>query len=600
MRVSRLMLVTLRDAPADAEVISHQLLLRGGFIKRVTSGIYAYMPLLLKVIKKITSIVQEELDAKGCLETLLPQLHPADIWRQSGRWDGYTAGEGIMFHLTDRQDRELGLGPTHEEVITRIAGDILQSYKQLPINLYQIQTKFRDEIRPRFGLMRSREFIMKDAYSFHANEQSLKSTYLEMNEAYERIFKRCGLEIVAVDADSGAIGGAESREFMVTADAGEDLILLTPDKKYAANQEKASSYPSRADALEKGEEKLINTKDQTTIKDLCFNQNFSPDQVVKVIILLATLDNDIHQPILISIRGDQELNEVKLINIISKHLNTSVISLSTVSIKELRKEGLTDIPFGYIGPDLKDSSLDKSPKWKHSFIRFVDHTAADLESFICGANVIDHHKIFATWSSLGELPKVVDIRKAIPGDISLHDKTQKLFAKRGIEIGHIFQLGRKYSSSLDASFTNESGRQEPFWMGCYGIGISRLAQAAVEQNHDENGIIWPLSIAPFEVIIVIANVKDEAQFKLANEIYFELKEQGVDVLIDDREERAGVKFKDADLIGIPWKVIAGRESSSRKVELAHRTTKTSKSLDSKEAIKELVSEISKYKKSLLP
>ena len=228
MRVSRLMLVTLRDAPADAEVISHQLLLRGGFIKRVTSGIYAYMPLLLKVIKKITSIVQEELDSKGCLETLLPQLHPAEIWKQSGRWDGYTAGEGIMFHLTDRQGRELGLGPTHEEVITRIAGDILQSYKQLPINLYQIQTKFRDEIRPRFGLMRSREFIMKDAYSFHANEQSLKSTYLEMNEAYERIFKRCGLEIVAVDADSGAIGGAESREFMVTADAGEDLILLTP------------------------------------------------------------------------------------------------------------------------------------------------------------------------------------------------------------------------------------------------------------------------------------------------------------------------------------------------------------------------------------
>jgi len=600
MRVSRLMLVTLRDAPADAEVISHQLLLRGGFIKRVTSGIYAYMPLLLKVIKKITSIVQEELDAKGCLETLLPQLHPAEIWKQSGRWDGYTAGEGIMFHLTDRQDRELGLGPTHEEVITRIAGDILQSYKQLPINLYQIQTKFRDEIRPRFGLMRSREFIMKDAYSFHANEQSLKSTYLEMNEAYERIFKRCGLEIVAVDADSGAIGGAESREFMVTADAGEDLILLTPDKKYAANQEKASSSPSRADALEKGEEKLISTKDQTTIKDLCLNQNFPPNQVVKVIILLATLDNDIHQPILISIRGDQELNEVKLINIISKHLNTSVISLSTVSIKEIRKEGLTDIPFGYIGPDLKDSSLDRSPKWEHNFIRFVDHTAADLESFICGANVIDHHKIFATWSSLGELPQAVDIRKAIPGDSSLHDKTQKLVAKRGIEIGHIFQLGRKYSSSLDASFTNESGKQEPFWMGCYGIGISRLAQAAVEQNHDENGIIWPLSIAPFEVIIVIANVKDEAQFKLANEIYFELKEQGVDVLIDDREERAGVKFKDADLIGIPWKVIAGRESSSRKVELAHRTTKTSKSLDSKEAIKELVSEISKYKKSLLP
>ncbi len=600
MRVSRLMLVTLRDAPAEAEVISHQLLLRGGYIKRVTSGIYAYMPLLLKVIKKITSIVQEELNAKGCLEMLLPQLHPAEIWKQSGRWDGYTAGEGIMFHLIDRQERELGLGPTHEEVITKIAGDILQSYKQLPINLYQIQTKFRDEIRPRFGLMRSREFIMKDAYSFHANEKSLKHTYLEMNDAYERIFKRCGVETVAVDADSGAIGGAESREFMVTADAGEDLILLSPDKKYAANQEKASSHPSRANILEKGKPKLIKTKGQSTIKDLCLEQNFLPDQVVKVIILLATFDNNIHQPILISIRGDQELNEVKLINVITKHLHRNVINLSTVSIKEFNKEGINNIPIGYIGPDLKDSYLDKSTKWEHSFIRFVDHTAANLKSFVCGANIVDHHTIFATWSSLGVLPKVVDIRKAIPGDSSLHDKTQKLIAKRGIEIGHIFQLGRKYSSSLNASFTNESGKQEPFWMGCYGIGVSRLAQASVEQNHDKDGIIWPLSIAPFEVIIVIANVKDDSQCKLANEMYFKLRDQGVDVLIDDRAERAGVKFKDADLIGIPWKVIAGRDSSSRKVELVNRTTKTSKSLDAAEAIKKLISEISTYKKSLLP
>ena len=265
MRVSRLMLVTLRDAPADAEVISHQLLLRGGFIKRVTSGIYAYMPLLLKVIKKITSIVQEELDAKGCLETLLPQLHPAEIWKQSGRWDGYTAGEGIMFHLTDRQDRELGLGPTHEEVITKIAGDILQSYKQLPINLYQIQTKFRDEIRPRFGLMRSREFIMKDAYSFHSTEESLKYTYREMNDAYEKIFKRCGLEIVSVDADSGAIGGAESREFMVTANAGEDLILLSPDKQYAANQEKAIAHPSAPIPLTRKKAADLDTKNQKTM-----------------------------------------------------------------------------------------------------------------------------------------------------------------------------------------------------------------------------------------------------------------------------------------------------------------------------------------------
>ncbi len=599
MRVSRLMLVTLRDAPADAEIISHQLLIRGGFIKRVTSGIYAYMPLLLKVIKKITSIVQEELDSKGCLETLLPQLHPAEFWKQSGRWEGYTAGEGIMFHLIDRQDRELGLGPTHEEVITKIAGEILQSYKQLPVNLYQIQTKFRDEIRPRFGLMRSREFIMKDAYSFHASEESLKCTYREMNDAYEKIFKRCGLEIVSVDADSGAIGGAESREFMVTANAGEDLILLSPDKQYAANQEKASSYPPKATLLKRGEPKLIETKGMSSIKALCNDQDFSPDQVIKVIILLALLEDNSSQPILVSIRGDQELNEVKLINVITKHLNKNVISLSIISIKDLNEEGINDIPFGYIGPDLDDSYLNRSLKWKHNFIRFADHTAANLETFICGANLIDHHKIYATWTSLGELPEVVDIRKAIAGDSSLHNSSQKLIAKRGIEIGHIFQLGRKYSSSLVSNFTNESGKQEPFWMGCYGIGISRLAQAAVEQNHDNNGIIWPLSIAPFEVIVIIANVKDETQCRLANEVYLELKDKGIDVLIDDREERAGVKFKDADLIGIPWKVIAGRDSSSKKVEIAQRRTKDSKSVDSQEAIKELISEISKYKKSLL-
>ncbi len=599
MRVSRLMLVTLRDAPADAEVISHQLLLRGGFIKRVTSGIYAYMPLLWKVIKKITFIVQEELNAKGCLETLLPQLHPAEIWKQSGRWDGYTAGEGIMFNLIDRQEREFGLAPTHEEVITKIAGEILQSYKQLPVNLYQIQTKFRDEIRPRFGLMRSREFIMKDAYSFHANEQNLKYTYTEMNDAYERIFKRCGIETVAVDADSGAIGGAESREFMVTANAGEDLILLSPDKKYAANQEKASSHPPSANILKKGKPKLIETKSQMTIKELCLEQNFSPDQVIKVILLLAKLDNSLSQPILISIRGDQDINEVKLTNVISKHINSNVIKLSALSIKDLKEQGINNIPFGYIGPDLEDSYLKQSIEWENKFIRFADHTAANLESFVCGANVVDYHKIYATWSSLGESPEVVDIRKAIPGDSSLHDKNQKLIAKRGIEIGHIFQLGRKYSSSLEASFTNESGKKEPFWMGCYGIGISRLAQAAIEQNHDKNGIIWPLSIAPFEVIVVVANMKDEVQYKLANEVYLDLKDKGVDVLIDDREERAGVKFKDADLIGIPWKVIAGRESSSRKVELVHRTRKDPKLLDSNEAIKELISEISNYKKSLL-
>lgn len=327
MRVSRLMLVTLREAPADAEITSHQLLLRGGFIRRVSSGIYAYMPLMWKVIQKIIAIVQEELNSKGCLEVLLPQLHPAELWEKTGRWNAYTAGEGIMFNLKDRQGRELGLGPTHEEVITQLAGEILRSYKQLPINIYQIQTKFRDEIRPRFGLMRSREFIMKDAYSFHSNESELKSTYLEMESAYKNIFSRCGIEVVGVQADSGAIGGAASEEFMVTAEAGEDLILLSSDGKYAANQEKAISYAKEANPLQKKDIAIIETKNQKTIGDLCLNQPFTADQIIKVVLMLAVLESNEVQPILLSIRGDQEVNEIKLSNEISNHLSRGVISI---------------------------------------------------------------------------------------------------------------------------------------------------------------------------------------------------------------------------------------------------------------------------------
>ncbi len=598
MRVSRLMLVTLRDIPAEAEISSHQLLVRGGFIKRVTSGIYAYMPLMWKVIKKITLIVREELDAKGCLETLLPQLQPAELWQQSGRWDGYTAGEGIMFNLTDRQGRELGLGPTHEEVITKIAGETLQSYKQLPVILYQIQTKFRDEIRPRFGLMRSREFIMKDAYSFHSNEKDLKETYSKMNDAYQRIFKRCGLETVGVEADSGAIGGAESREFMVTAEAGEDLILLSPDKSYSANQEKAQSNPPKAHILEKREPILIETKNQKTIPEITLNHGFHATQIIKVIMLLVLLENNIKQPILLSLRGDQELNEVKLSNEISKHLNKSVISLKIISTNDIENQGIQEIPFGYIGPDLNNSYLQKAKDWQKEFIRFADKTVSEIDYFVCGANIINKHLAYTTWDKIGGLPHIVDVRKAMAGDELISNSDQKLIEKRGIEIGHIFQLGRKYSSSLNANFTNESGVEEPFWMGCYGIGISRLAQASVEQNHDESGIIWPLTIAPFEVIVVIANIKNDIQKKLGESMYAQLQTKGIDVLLDDRNERAGVKFKDSDLIGIPWRIVAGRDSDSGKVELINRAKHNSKLLDSKIALQEIVEEIKRCKSSI--
>jgi len=584
------MLNTLRDVPAEAEIISHQLLVRGGFIKRLTGGIYAYMPLLWKVLKKITLIVEEELSTRGCLQTLLPQLQPSEIWEKSGRWKSYTEGEGIMFSLKDRQGKKLGLGPTHEEVITQIISQTIQSYKQLPINIFQIQTKFRDEIRPRFGLMRSREFIMKDAYSFHANENDLQSTYSEMRNAYQNIFTKCGLDFVCVEADSGAIGGAASQEFMVTAESGEDLILISSDGKYGANQEKAVSIIEEGELLEINKPSIIETPNLKTIEELCTHNNFHPSQIVKVVAYLATCDNNKKYPILVSIRGDQEINEIKLSNEISFKLKQNVLEIRTISNEDIEKQGITNIPFGFIGPDLSDDLIKQSKGWEKRFIRIADNSVKDLKSFICGNNNKDEHKIFYNWNLIITEQLICDIRKAKLGDRCIHDKTQKLQECRGIEIGHIFQLGKKYSKSLNATFTNEKGIEENFWMGCYGIGISRLAQAAVEQNHDDLGIIWPVSIAPFEVIIVIANIKNAEQKSLADDIYQKLLENRVDALLDDRDERAGIKFKDADLIGIPWRIVVGREASSGLVELHNRKTKTTESLNLESVLKKLSEE----------
>ena len=591
MRVSRLMLITLRDVPSEADIISHQLLVRGGFIRRLTGGVYAYMPLLWKVLKKITTIVEEELTDKGCLQTLLPQLQPSELWEKSGRWKSYTEGEGIMFSLKDRQGKELGLGPTHEEIITQIISETIHSYKQLPINIFQIQTKFRDEIRPRFGLMRSREFIMKDAYSFHANEDDLKSTYLEMNNAYQNIFKKCGLDFVAVDADSGAIGGAASQEFMVTAASGEDLILISPDGKYGANQEKAVSIIEKEKEFIKiNKPSIIHTPNQKTIEELCDKNNFHPSQIIKVLLYLAKSDDNRKYPVLISIRGDQEVNEIKLLNQISNLLNKNILDIRPITNEDIHKEGISNIPFGFIGPDLSDAVLSKSKAWEKKFLRFSDLSVKDLKSFICGNNLKDQHRLFYSWNLINIESQICDIRKAKAGDRCIHDQNQKLKECRGIEIGHIFQLGKKYSKSLNANFTNEKGFESPFWMGCYGIGISRLAQAAVEQNHDDSGIIWPISIAPFEVIIIIANIKNVEQKNLAEEIYQKLIKNGVDALLDDRDERAGLKFKDADLIGIPWRIVAGREAKSGLVELHNRQSKITESLDLTSVLKKLAEE----------
>jgi len=591
MRVSCLMLVTLRDVPADAEIASHQLLLRGGYIRRVGSGIYAYMPLMWRVLRRISSIVREEMDATGALETLLPQLQPSELWERSGRWQGYTAGEGIMFNLEDRQGRRLGLGPTHEEVVTALAGDLLRSYRQLPVTLYQIQSKFRDEIRPRFGLMRGREFIMKDAYSFHADEADLRSCYEAMDGAYRRIFERCGLQAVAVDADSGAIGGAASQEFMVTAEAGEDLILMSESGDYAANLEKAVSIPPDAVALPAGERRVIDTPGQHTIEALCQNQALEPSQVVKVLALVARMESGAMRPLLVSLRGDQELNEVKLTNALAAHLGEGVLDLSPVSPEQIGSQGLQAWPFGALGPDLEDGILQGAKSWAHSFLRFADPTALELDRFVCGANEPDRHRWGWSWADLGTAPIQVDLRNARAGDRCFSDPSQQLIERRGIEVGHIFQLGRKYSSAMEATFTNADGGQEPFWMGCYGIGVSRLAQAAVEQHHDEGGICWPLAIAPFQVIVVVASMQDDTQRQLGEQLYSQLLEAGIDALLDDRNERAGVKFKDADLIGIPWRLVVGRDAADGRVELVERQNRSTAVLPQGEALEKVISAI---------
>ena len=574
MRVTSFPLTTLRDAPSEAEIISHKLLLQGGYIRRVSSGIYAYMPLMLKVIEKISSIIDEELIKIGCSKLLLPQLHPSELWEKSGRWEGYTAGEGIMFNLKDRQERAYGLAPTHEEVITTIASEIINSYKQLPFCYYQIQTKFRDEIRPRFGLMRGREFIMKDGYSFHSSESDLKIFYKKMEKSYENIFKNCGLETIGVDADSGAIGGAASKEFMVTAYSGEDSILFTKSGSYAANIEKAISIPKESKPLLEFDQTLIKTPNQKTIDDICKFLNLDETQIVKVILYLGEFEDNTKVPIAACIRGDQFINEIKIFNLLNEIYESNLINLSIIENKSSIRKNLFDLPMGYLGPDITDEIINKNCPWEKQWIRIVDYSASNLTSFISGANQVGFHKYFKSWKSIDKTFITSDIRNAQEGDFISPDKEETLIEKKGIEIGHIFQLGQKYSEKLNAKFSNSNGGLENLWMGCYGIGVTRLAQAAIEQNHDKDGICWPIQIAPFKVVIIPTNFKDPIQKKLSEEIYIEFQRNNIDVLLDDRDERAGVKFKDADLIGIPFRIIIGRDAINNQVELVSRSKKS--------------------------
>lgn len=578
MRLSQLLLTTLREDPAEAEIPSHKLLLRAGYIRRIGSGIYAYLPFMWRVLQKVSTIVREEMNATGAQECLLPQLQPAELWQESGRWDTYTKAEGIMFSLVDRQQRELGLGPTHEEVITAIARDMIRSYRQLPQTLYQIQTKFRDEIRPRFGLMRGREFIMKDAYSFHCDEDSLKQTYQAMHTAYTNILTRCGLKFRAVDADSGAIGGSGSQEFMVLAAAGEDEILYTEDGHYAANVEKAVSLPVDAAVSPFSSYQKLATPGTETIEKMATFLKCSPSCVVKNVLYQATYDSGQTVLVLVSIRGDQEVNDVKLHNELTKlsgdYGGTAVIGLTVPDAAAQEKWASKPLPLGYMAPNLSDDYIQSQKNIVPKFLRMVDQTAVTLQNFATGSDETGYHVVGGNWGKDFVLPPlVVDVRKATAGDRAIHDPTQQLQTARGIEIGHIFQLGTKYSQPLGATFTNEQGEEMPLVMGCYGVGVSRLAQAAVEQSYDKDGIIWSPAIAPFHAIVVIPDMSKADQVAAAEQLYTELNQAGIETLLDDRTERAGVKFKDADLIGIPYRVVTGKALKDGKVEVVQRATK---------------------------
>lgn len=562
MKQSAVFLYTLHDAPSDSEVPSHRLLAQAGFIHKLAAGIYSYTPPMWRVLQKISDIVREEMNRAGAQEVLLPALQPRSIWDESGRWDRYVK-DGVLFHFTDRKDSEVCLGPTHEEAVTTLVSKFVNSYKQLPLNLYQIQTKFRDEIRPRFGLMRGREFIMKDAYSFDIDDEGMNESYRKMDEAYRRIFTRCGLEFTAVEADSGAIGGSGSQEFVVTAQTGEDLFILCDAVGYAANVEKAVSIIPPAPSANESPKTLekVATSGVKTIEDLTrFFAGLTSDRFLKAVVYRAVW-KDTEEIIVALIRGDREINEVKLAN----KLDCMALVLATDD--EIRK-ALGAAP-GFIGP--VGSRINCRI--------FADYSVRDLKNFVTGANEVDAHYSNANWDRDCPLPEVHDLLMVQEGDLllprnsseaALPEEKRRLRATRGIEVGHIFKLGRKYSAAMKAHFTNATGQAEPFVMGCYGIGVSRVAASAIEQWHDEKGMIWPLQIAPWQVHLVCVNAKSEEQRSVADKIYAELTQAGLDVLYDDRQVSPGVKFNDADLIGLPLRITVGRDAAQGVVEFVQR------------------------------
>ncbi|PLX59760.1 proline--tRNA ligase [Sedimenticola selenatireducens] len=550
MRTSHFPLQTVKETPSDAEISSHQLMIRAGMIRKLAAGLYTWLPLGLRVLRKIESIVREEMDRSGALEVLMPSIQPAELWQESGRWEQY--GPELL-RLNDRHKRAFCYGPTHEEIITELARNELHSYKQLPINFYQIQTKFRDEIRPRFGVMRAREFLMKDAYSFHVDQESLQQTYDLMHQTYSRIFTRCGLDFRAVQADSGSIGGSASKEFHVLADSGEDAIAFSTESDYAANIETAEAValggalPAPAEEL-----RLVDTPDTRTIQDLVEQFRQPIEKTVKTLIVAATEDYD-SEFVALLVRGDHELNEIK-----AEKLPEVAAPLTFASEEQIR--ATIGAGPGSLGPiNLPIPCI-------------IDRSVALIADFSAGANQDDKHYFGINWERDLPTPRIVDIRNVQEGDPSPDGKGVLTIA-RGIEVGHIFQLGNKYSAAMKASVLDENGRSLIMEMGCYGIGVSRVVAAAIEQNHDDKGIIWPAAIAPFQVALCPMKMDKSHRVREATEqLYQELTSAGIEVLLDDRGARPGAMFADMELIGIPHRIVIGERSLDEgKLEYRGRT-----------------------------
>ena len=565
MRMKNLLMPTLREVPAEAEITSHKLMLRAAYIRKLAAGIYSYLPLGLKTLKKVENIVREEMDRAGAQELLMAALLPAEAYQASGRWEVFGPS---MFKLKDRNDRDFCLGPTHEELFTQTVIDEVRSYKEYPMTLYQIQTKYRDEGRPRFGLMRGREFIMKDAYSFDLDNNGLDVSYKKMYDAYCRIFERLGLDFTIVDADSGAMGGSGSQEFMVKSPVGEDGIAYCDACGYAANYEKAvcipekKSYPEGDLAMEK-----IETPDVHTIEELVNFLNCEAYMFAKTIIYKAD-----DKYIAAMVRGDREINEVKLKNLVG-----CIDDLELAAPSVVRE--LTNAQVGFAGPVGLDIPV------------YADLEVSEMKNFVVGANDTNYHLKNVNIHRDFEPTVIADIRVIEDGDVC-PKCGQAIKTAQGIEVGHIFKLGTKYSDSLGLTYLDDSGEAKTVVMGCYGIGVTRCLAAAIEQGNDENGIILPVSIAPFEVIVVPVNAKEESQMALAEEIYNNLKNAGIDAILDDREERAGVKFKDADLIGIPLRIVVGKKCSEGIVEYKLRKDETARECTAQEATNDAIKYIS--------